>query len=526
MDPTGCRASQIIDTDHSNVVILDLPKYLKRTATSPSASTPTTSNNTDSFSSNSSGCSSISTYQIKYEQSLQKLQEMKCSDEQALDIFEILSALEEYNTKTESIIQYLQQQLIEVKAERDAAYKSFAKGKHKHRKEIEGWQNKVHEMGNKYEEIERELQEKNDGHSSSEESWMSKVNELECELDDKNTLIKILELRCKGHNAKECVDEDEDNVIVAEDIELDKTSSVNVQYIKRRRASVTESVDSRETTSDYDEIRDLMKNIWPSSCSSGDYIEQVDNTNDDDSIGTMSAISSREEQCQQRGGVSEPQDSSSSSSCISSSSISQTTDSHPFNSTDSQLKELQHEHEATKLKFNEMEKLNTELIEKIGILSDENLLLTQKQEESSSETIAQLETIEEETESLIIIEELEEENLVLRQVKEENEQLVGRLNQQIGRFLEAHEDTIAKYEEELAGFVEELDASNEKLSVELRELKEEHEILIAAMKDEDINCDNYYEEMLIELKAEKAEANRAREMLQDKISHLLVVSKE
>ena len=209
MDPTGCRASQIVDTDHSNVVILDLPEYLKRNATSPSTSTPTT----DSFSSNSSR--SISTYQIKYEQSLQKLQEMKCSDEQAIDIFEILSALEEYNTKTESIIQYLQQQLIEVKAERDAAYKSsnqllqnitnyrteleselrherkgFAKVNHKHKKEIAGWQSKVLEMRNKYEEVERELQEKNDAHSSSEESWMSKVNELECELEDKNILNK------------------------------------------------------------------------------------------------------------------------------------------------------------------------------------------------------------------------------------------------------------------------------------------------------------------------------------------------
>ena len=271
----------------------------------------------------------------------------------------------------------------------------------------------------------------------------------------------------------------------------------------------------------------------------------MDNTDDDSSIGTMSAsdyeiraraqtllsvssIASREEQFQQREGMPEAPQVSSSSPCTSTSSIPQTTDVHPLNSTDSQLEILKHEHEATKLKCKEMEKLNIELMDKIGMLSDENLLLTQKQEESCSETITQLETIEEETESLIIIEELEEENEVLRQLKEENEQLVGHLNQQIARFLEAHEDTIAEYEEELAGLVEELAEailSNEKLSVELRELKEEHEVLIAAMVDEDINCDNYYEKMLIELKAEKAEAHRVCEMLQEKISHLLGVSK-
>ena len=323
---------------------------------------------------------------------------------------------------------------------------------------------------------------------------MSKVNELECELDDKNILIKILELRCKVHDVKESVGEDEDTVTVGDDMEPDGTSSVGVQYVKRRRASVTESVDSRETTSDYDEIHDLLNNIFPSSRSSADYIEQIDNTDDDSSIGTMSAsdyeiraraqtllsvssIASREEQFQQREGMPEAPQVSSSSPCTSTSSIPQTTDVHPLNSTDSQLEILKHEHEATKLKCKEMEKLNIELMDKIGMLSDENLLLTQKQEESCSETITQLETIEEETESLIIIEELEEENEVLRQLKEENEQLVGRLNQQIARFLEAHEDTIAEYEEELAGLVGELDKailSNEKLSVELRELKEDH----------------------------------------------------
>ena len=135
---------------------------------------------------------------VKYEQSVQKSQEMqrhheRTSDgvayteliQQAGEILELLADLQETNLQNETTIQHLQAALVELTHERDGEHKKsnklmkimarhrtewedeiqqerkgFADVSHKHKKEIERWKRKVQKLGKRCKHLEYELKEK------------------------------------------------------------------------------------------------------------------------------------------------------------------------------------------------------------------------------------------------------------------------------------------------------------------------------------------------------------------------------
>mmetsp|Transcript_36308 Transcript_36308/g.76267 ORF Transcript_36308/g.76267 Transcript_36308/m.76267 type:complete len:404 (+) Transcript_36308:3-1214(+) len=96
--------------------------------------------------------------------------------DQAKEIIEILSTMQEINQQNESTIKKLQQELIVVTKDRDAERhnseeledkideerKSFAKLSYKHKKEVEGWTRKVAKLGKKCQQMEIDLKVKDE----------------------------------------------------------------------------------------------------------------------------------------------------------------------------------------------------------------------------------------------------------------------------------------------------------------------------------------------------------------------------
>eukprot|EP00581_Thalassiosira_minuscula_P006908 CAMPEP_0183703564 /NCGR_PEP_ID=MMETSP0737-20130205/1268_1 /TAXON_ID=385413 /ORGANISM="Thalassiosira miniscula, Strain CCMP1093" /LENGTH=760 /DNA_ID=CAMNT_0025930343 /DNA_START=191 /DNA_END=2473 /DNA_ORIENTATION=- len=520
---------------------------------------------------------------FKYDQSVQRIQDMQrllrtpsgggvaqsTLVKQTEEIFDLLSELRETNLQNETTIRHLQEKLVGLTNERDAALttsneltklaamnrseweeemaqerKGFADVSHKQQKAIEKWKHKARKL------------------------W-KRCKQMECELKEKEAVIKLREVQYARERKRENRRDPRSGKSSLEDMEIFITTgkdgrlstvSAGIEEIRTSTGGDTglsssaidheDDSDVEEDLIDYDKIRAHAEGLlrWAKNSNSEEERSRE---------GDHEYLCPLQQEGLQAQAMSHPPD-------------------HYHNSQIEKLKidnsTMKAELEGWKDKHERKVELLAKLVKRSGDLADENLKLkselesnkasakasslepspvpnanTEGKSSGSTDTSEPLQAQEykklhvsfadqvpaadngsseqsainittltglERNKALSVIIELEEENDALNRAMEDAMADVDNMNKKMASFAQVHEASVRGYEEKLSALKEELDQahlSKEKLEVKVNAMREEFEVLQEALDKAD-QAEEYYEQELMGLiEAKEQECRRLME---------------